>query len=65
MFKRKGVVKGLLNNVKKNCTFLKGGLLCVLGLTSVLQYPKIYINVIEVGWVPTFSSAGGWMEINK
>ena len=27
MFKRKGEgIKGLLNNVKKNCTFLKGGL---------------------------------------
>ena len=26
MFKRKGGVKGLLNNIKKNCTFLKGWL---------------------------------------
>ena len=26
MFKRKGGVKGLLNDVKKNCTFLKGWL---------------------------------------
>ena len=42
MFKRKGGgVKGLLNNVKKNCTFLKGWLPLVIHQKGMLLHLEV------------------------
>ena len=47
MFKRKGGggVKGLLNNVKKNCTFLKGWLPLSVDVDGAQVYIKIELII--------------------
>ena len=42
MFKRGGGVKGLLNNVKKNCTFLKGWLPLHLFDDNICQFDTFH-----------------------
>ena len=60
MFKRKegGGVKGLLNNVKKNCTFLKGWLpLGVIG-------PALNAGINDIEHIRNFSGHwSGWQRL--